>query len=304
MGVRLSVILPVYNGMPYLPEAVESILGQSHSDFKLIIVNDGSSDGSAAYLDSLTDSRIVRINQPNAGQGAARNAALAQCHSEYAAVMDQDDISHPGRLLSQLEFLDAHPEVVLVGTQIEFLVGDRSQKALPSPLHHPEIEARLLKGRAGICHPSLMYRTAAALACGGYPEGVFGEDIDFCLRMFDYGHAANLESVLFQYRLHSAQASLARCRELISANQYAAYRAICRRKGQEAPPLNAYLAAAPLTARLQWSLEAWELIQYRTARIETASGRRVRGVLRLALLGLSRPIATIRRVVRVLRTAA
>jgi hypothetical protein len=122
--------------------------------------------------------------------------------------------------------------------------------------------------------------------------------------MFDHGRAANLPTVLFQYRLHPAQASLARCRELISANRYAAYRAVCRRAGQEAPPLSSYLGSAPLGMRLRWSFEAWELIQYRTARIDMASGRRLRGILRLALLGACSPISTIGRIVRIIRTAA
>ena len=296
MKTRLTVILPVYNGMPYLPQAVESILGQSFTDFAFIIVNDGSTDGSGEYLDTLKDPRIMVVNQANAGQGAARNTALRNCRTEYVAVMDQDDISKPSRLLSELEYLDAHPEVVLVGTQIEFLVGTASQRALTSPLDHDEIEGRLLKGRAGICHPSLMYRTAAAIACGGYPNGVFGEDIDFCLRMFEHGRAANLDRILFQYRLHPAQASLARCSELISANRYAAYTAICRRKGVPAAALDTFLLKASWMSRLRWSLEAWELIQYRTARIEMVSGRRVNGFLRLAILGMSRPFATVRRI--------
>jgi glycosyltransferase involved in cell wall biosynthesis len=303
MGPRVTVILPVYNGMPHLPRAVESILNQTFVDFTLTIVNDGSTDGSADYLDTLKDPRVVRINQVNAGQGAARNAALFQSRSDYIAVMDQDDISQPARLSSQVEYLDAHPEVVLVGTQIEFLIGDKRQRALPTPLHHEEIEARLLNGRAGICHPSLMYRTAAAIACGGYPNGVFGEDIDFCLRMLEHGRGANLESVLFQYRLHAAQASLARCRELISANCYAAYRATCRRDGKEAAPLSTYIQGAPLTTRLRWFLEAWELIQYRTARIEIAGGKRFRGMVRLALIGFSRPLTSLKRAASALRSA-
>ncbi len=118
MVPRLTVILPVYNGMPYLPKAVESILGQSFNDFTFIIVNDGSTDDSRHYLDTLRDPRIVLLNQENAGQGAARNAALQRCQSEYVAVMDQDDVSITDRLASQLSYLDAHPEVVILGTQI------------------------------------------------------------------------------------------------------------------------------------------------------------------------------------------
>ncbi|HEV2485808.1 MAG TPA: glycosyltransferase [Terracidiphilus sp.] len=302
MAPRLSIILPVYNGMPYLPKSVESILGQSFTDFAFIIVNDGSTDGSAEFLGTLKDPRIAVISQANAGQGVARNTALRHCRSEYVAVMDQDDISKPERLLSQLEYLDAHPDIVLLGTQIEFLIGSASQRAFKSPIDHDEIESRLLKGRAGICHPSLMYRTAAAIACGGYPTEGFGEDIDLCLRMLEHGRAANLDRILFQYRLHPAQASLARCKELISANSYAAYNATCRRKGQPMTTSGVFLRDASFFTRLRWSLEAWELIQYRTARINLASGRPVIGTLRLGLLGIVRPFVMISRVAHALRS--
>lgn len=281
--------------MPYLPEAVESILHQSYVDFTFIIVNDGSTDGSEEYLRSLRDPRVVLVNQTNQGQGAARNAALHRCKSEYTAPMDQDDISMPDRFSSQIEYMDAHPDVVFVGTQIEFLIGTTNQRALQAPLKHEEIEARLLEGRAGICHPSLMFRTAAARACGGYPSRVLGEDIDFCLRMCEQGHAANLDRVLLQYRLHASQTSLARCRELIIANRHAAGRAICRRKGLPEPALDKFLQNASVTNRMRWSIEAWELIQYRTGRIQMATGEPIRGFLRLVLLGVCRPHSVIRR---------
>lgn len=284
--------------MPYLPKAVESILSQSFADFRFIIVNDGSTDDSQQYLELIRDSRVVLINQRNAGQGAARNAALHECRSEYVAVMDQDDVSLPERLHTQIAYLDAHPDVVLVGTQIEFLIEDVTQRGLAAPIRHREIEERLLSGRAGICHPSLMYRREAAIACGGYPTGVFGEDIDFCLRMMEYGRSANLDRILFQYRLHRKQASLTRCKELISANRFAAYKAKCRRDRVPQPSLETFLRNASLLSKLKWSLEAWELTQYRSARINLACHQTLVGGLRLAAVGLLSPFAAIQRVVR------
>jgi glycosyltransferase involved in cell wall biosynthesis len=286
--------------------AAESILCQSFTDFTFIIVNDGSTDGSRKYLDTLDDPRIVIIHQANAGQGAARNTALQRCQSEYLAFMDADDISKPDRLLSQVNYLDAHPAVVMVGVQIEFLIGSVSQRALSVPIDHEEIHARLLNGRAGLCQPSVMCRNAAAIACGGYsggyPAGFLGEDIDFCARMCEQGRAANLDKVLLQYRLHVAQTSLARSKEIICMNRYAAYRAICRRKGLPVPVLDEYIHKAPLRRRWEWSVEAWELIQYRTARIRMATGRPVSGLLRLVLLGMCRPVKTIGRVSQTIRT--
>lgn len=295
MSTKLTVILAAYNGMPYLPMAVESILLQSFTDFTFIIVNDGSTDGSEEFLGSLTDPRIVLINQANEGQGAARNAALIRCQSEYTALMDADDISKPERLLYQLEYLEAHPDVVVLGTQIEFLVGAVVQRAFSTPSDHTGIQARLLKGRAGLCHPSLMFRTAAATAFGGYPSGVFGEDLDFCLRISEEGRAANLDQVLFQYRLHVSQMSLARCGELLSGNRYAAYRAVCRRNNCPAEAFSIFLLNASFISRCRWALEAWELIHYRTARIRMASGKRLSGIFSMTLSGMCRPVATMSR---------
>jgi glycosyltransferase involved in cell wall biosynthesis len=296
MNTKLTVILPVYNAMPFLPAAVESILRQSFPDFVFVIVNDGSFDGSEQYLTSLRDPRVEIINQANAGQGAARNLALNRCRTEYVALMDADDISMPDRFLAQLGYLESHPDVVMLGTQFEFLIGTVVQQAPRTPLDHEAIVARLMKGRAGLCHPSIMFRTATANACGGYPVGVFGEDFDFCLRMCERGHAANLDQVLFRYRLQGGQTSMTKTKQVIHVNHYSAHIATCRRKGTPTPTLDEFLQSASLVSRASWMLEAWELIQYRTARIQMGSGEPLRGALRMAFLGMCHPISAIRHV--------
>ena len=295
MSTRLTVICGVYNGMPYLRDAIESILTQSFKDFVFVIVNDGSTDASAEYLHSLQDPRIVLIEQANQGHGGARNTGLRSCQTEYVAIMDQDDISLPERFAAQVAYLDGHPEVVMLGTQIDLLVGHVTQQSLSIPTGHDAIEALLLKGRAGICHPSIMFRTAATIACGGYPLGVIGEDIDFCLRICEEGRAANLSTVLFQYRLHATQSSLARSREIVSANQFAAYLSVCRRKGLAKPEWSTFLRDASIFRRWKWFVEGWEIVQYRKGRIQLAGSQPLLGMCRLASLGLFRPFQTLRR---------
>jgi glycosyltransferase involved in cell wall biosynthesis len=289
--------------MPFLPDAVESILHQSFTDFTFIIVNDGSTDKSKDYLSALQDPRIVVIHQANAGQGAARNVALRRCKSEYAALMDADDISKPDRLREQMEYLDSHPDTVMVGTQIEFLIGNVAQRALGIPVDHDEIEARLLKGRAGLCNPSLMFRTAPALDCLDYPAGLVGEDIDFGLQMCERGRVANLDRVLFQYRLQSGQSSMTKSKAAVRMSCYAAYRASFRRNGLPSPSVEEFIRSSSLVSRWQWSFGAWELIQYRKGRIQMASGHPLSGALRLALLGLCRPFAAINHISRSIGTA-
>lgn len=295
MSPKLTVILPVHNGMPYLPEAVESILGQSYAEFTFVIVNDGSRDGSGEYLRSLNDPRIVLIDQVNQGQGAAINAGLRACQTEYVAYMDADDVSMRDRLRLQLEYMEAHPDVVMLGTQVEFLVGNARQTALNAPLAHEGIRGRLLKGHAGVCHPSLMLRTQTAMAVGGYPTWSLGLDIEFCLLMCEQGKVANLERVLYQYRFHPNQTSSAHYKGLIGANRWAAYRAICRGRGVPEPSLEEFRKQSSWLERWRWSSEAWELNQYRTGRILMASGRPLSGFLRLALVGACRPFKTVRR---------
>ncbi len=229
------------------------------------------------------------------GLASTLNSTLKKCDTELIARMDADDISFPGRFAFQIEFLDANPDVVIVGTQIEFLIGGVAQKALPAPIFHDEIERRFLEGRAGLCHPSLMFRTKDAKECGGYPLEGIGEDIDFCLRMCERGNAANSDRVLFQYRLHSAQLCQSKSKELIIANRYWAYRAINRRKGVVDLGLKEFIRNASFIERMRWSIEAWELTQYRTGRIQIANGKPLNGAFRLAFLAICCRVASIRR---------
>src|SRR2546423_279818 len=116
----LTVTLPVYNAMPYLQAAVESILGQTYSDFEFLIIDDGSSDGSADYLRSLRDPRVRLSVRENRGLGATLNELFRNSRTEYVARMDADDICEPRRLEKQMAFLRDHGNVVMLGTGIDF----------------------------------------------------------------------------------------------------------------------------------------------------------------------------------------
>jgi glycosyltransferase involved in cell wall biosynthesis len=286
---RLTVVLPVYNGMPFLPDALKSILHQTFRDFNVIVVDDGSTDGSAEFLRSVDDPRVLVFNQGNLGPGAARNTGLRHCQSEYVALMDQDDLSLPDRFLYQLEYLDTHPDVVMVGTGVRYLIGNITYGALPIPLDHHGIETRLLKAQSGLCHPSLMFRSEAANAVGGYPTGVLGEDIYFCLRMCEHGRAANLDRVLFLYRLHTNQTVISRYKQLCQDNRYAAHRAICRRMGKPEPSFSSYSVNQSPMTRWRRSVEAWATREYRLSIIDRAERRLVRGYFRLLTTAAAQP---------------
>src|SRR5258705_775698 len=112
---QVSVLLPVWNGERHLAAAIESVLGQSFTDFELLIVDDGSTDGSAALIRRYGDERIRLFeNEKNLGVTRSLNLGLAQARGRYVARMDADDLSAPERLARQVAFLDSHPEVALV----------------------------------------------------------------------------------------------------------------------------------------------------------------------------------------------
>ena len=114
---RVSVIMAVHNGLPYLEEAVDSILNQSLRDLEFIIVEDASTDGSAEWLASLDDPRLRIVgNKWNKGLTYSLNKAIDLAQGEYVARMDSDDVSHRQRLARQTDFLDRHPEVDLLGS--------------------------------------------------------------------------------------------------------------------------------------------------------------------------------------------
>src|SRR2546423_11626964 len=108
---RVSVLLPVWNGEPFLEQAMESILRQTLSSFELIVIDDGSTDRTAAIAEEFAsgDDRVRVLRRPHEGLSAALNAGIAAVRGEYVARMDGDDISGPDRLRKQVADLDTHP---------------------------------------------------------------------------------------------------------------------------------------------------------------------------------------------------
>ena len=205
----ISVLMPVYNCEAYLAEAVRSVLGQTFGDFELIIVDDGSTDGSPELLRGFAnrDARVRLVSRPNTGITRALNEMIALSRGRYLARMDADDISVPHRFARQVEYLDAHPECVVVGSRVMLMDPYGSPVAATGhALTHEEIDHELLT-RSGwaLVHPSVMMRKDAVAAAGGYDERwKHCEDHDLFLRLAEAGKVANLPDVLLWYRRHYA----------------------------------------------------------------------------------------------------
>lgn len=200
------MVLPVWNGQIYLAAAIRSILLQTHTDFELIVVDDGSTDMSASIAESfaLSDPRVLVLRRPHDGFAAALNAALASARGEYIARMDADDVSVPHRLERQISFLRQHPQCVAVGSWVEVIDADGNPLGLTRFVEaHDEIVGAFLRGITAIAHPSVLVRRDALIAIGGYDALQHpSEDLDLWLRLIDQGGLANLPEPLLQYRRH------------------------------------------------------------------------------------------------------
>lgn len=204
----VSVVMPAYNARRYVAEAVESVLAQTFADFEFLIVDDGSTDDTAAILKEFAarDRRIEVITQPNGGVGAALNAGLARARGRYIARMDSDDICLPLRFEKQVEYLERTPDCVLVGSRVMIIDSDGTSlfEMDSVQLAHEKIDELLMQARWSIVHPSIMMRTEIVRRVGGYNNDLVPvEDHDLFLRLAEVGKLANLPEVLLKYRKHA-----------------------------------------------------------------------------------------------------
>ena len=208
----ISVCLPVYNTERYVADAVESILDQTLGDFELLILDDGSTDGSPEVLRRYAgrDPRIRLTSRPNKGLVTTLNELIDQSRGEFLARMDADDIALPERFARQVGYLRAHPECVLVGSRVRLIDPEGDPLCdWCTDQEHEVLDARLLGGEriTSICNPSVMMRRDAVLAVGKYRLIQLLEDNDMFLRLAEYGRLANLPEVLLQYRVHASNIS-------------------------------------------------------------------------------------------------
>lgn len=206
---KLTVLLPVFNAEAFLSEAVESILGQSFTDFELLVINDGSTDHSREILTALSDPRVVIVdNDGNRGLIYTLNHGIAIARGEYIARMDADDIAVSNRFEKQVAFLDEHSQVALLGSWAELIdCSGKYIQLLQSPTGNNNIQKNLLNANCFI-HPSVMFRTAIIREEGGYhQDAIHAEDYEMWLRIAENHEVDNLPEPLIFYRIHPGQIS-------------------------------------------------------------------------------------------------
>jgi len=207
----ISVVLPVFNAEHYVREAVESILAQSFTDFELIIINDGSTDGSSAILQELaaSDARVLLIERANGGLVSALNEGIERARANLIARMDADDVAMPERLALQHARMLTSPQLGVLGSFMRLIdASGRIIRLADYPITEADT-ARFLEKGCPLAHPTVIMRRKAVVEVGGYRTAfAHCEDYDLWLRISERGFGiANLPKPLLNYRIHGTNVS-------------------------------------------------------------------------------------------------
>jgi glycosyltransferase involved in cell wall biosynthesis len=216
----VSVLLPTYNAGKYLRPALESILQQTYSNLEIIVINDGSTDGSLSTIDHTTDSRITIIHQKNSGKSAALNKALGLMIGEYWLVQDADDLSYSNRVEELLKVLKANENLAAVYSGHDLLIKNTLFAPTTSPKTVAQCNVLINSLRMPAHDATGMYRTAFVSKLRWDPELKIGEGLDFILRVGERFPLCCLNQCLYTYRIN--ENSLIRktpCNNITGVNQ-------------------------------------------------------------------------------------
>lgn len=218
---KVSVIIPAYNSMAYLPATLESVIQQTFTDFEVLIVNDGSLDHIVQWVSQIADTRVKLISQENQGAAVARNTGIAHAQGEYIAFLDADDLWEPTKLEKQVQCLEKDPKVGLVNTWVVAFDGqgkpqDEIWRINAEKGWKPEAEGnvwkQMIEGNLILCGSVAMVRRCCFEDVGVFDQNLrFAEDWDMWIRIAaHYSFAVVKESLVF-YRQHCNNKSKKNC---------------------------------------------------------------------------------------------
>lgn len=242
----VSVIMAVYNGEPWIAEAIDSILGQTLTDFELIVVDDGSTDDTVRILGQRGDRRITVLRQERGGQTAALNRGLRVARAPLLARLDADDVALPDRLERQVAFLAADPDIGLLGTGCrEIAPSGLVVRTVRPPADDATLRRRLIRANPFI-HSSVMFRRSVVEATGVYDESfAVAQDYDLWLRMSGVTRMATVPEPLVLRRLAPGRLSSVRDSTRLRDELVARLRAV---RAGTYRPWNVVFAVRPLCA--------------------------------------------------------
>lgn len=208
--IPITVLMPAFNAEKYIGAAIASVLRQSFTDFELLIVNDGSTDGTESVIRSFNDERIVLIGRANGGVAAALNTGLEKARGEFIARFDADDICYSDRLMQQYQFLQSHPDYVLTGSDVDYITEQGEflfHHHCFAYTHHDITEK--LHFYCPFIHAAVMYRKKPVMELGGYNLMAHNfEDYLLWTQLIGKGKVNNLPQSLIKVRLNPASVTI------------------------------------------------------------------------------------------------
>ena len=216
---RVTVLMATYNAADTITECIQSILNQTYSDFKVIVLNDLSTDNTVNLIEVFKSDKIKIIHFKKKGFIHALNTGLGLCDTEYIARMDADDIMLPNRLEEQVRFMDAHPHIAATGSYVQKFGKSKRKWTRFSPgmeqirrnlfwfnsINNPSSIIR----RKVIVEKNILYKRPYAFIDGD-KDYALAEDYKFWCDLVKVGNLANIPKILLKYRVHDAQAGRAK----------------------------------------------------------------------------------------------
>lgn len=245
---KVSMVMAVHNGEKFLSETLDYALVQTYPNLEIIIVNDGSSDGTKQMLDEISDERVRVVHlEENQGAAHALNTGISEAKGEWIAIQDADDHSYPERIAEQVKYIQDHPQLVGVGSFVKCISGDPD---IPDSVyggltqsrntHNSRDEIRkIIFWGCPFTHSSMMFNKKVFWEAGGYDTRFkIAYDYDLWLKLLERGELEKINKVLLDYRIHKGSLSHKNGQMTVDEIQLASARAIFRkfqREGQEQP---------------------------------------------------------------------
>lgn len=277
--------------MPYIVNAVESVLSQTFQDFELLIINDGSKDGTADFLNSLSDSRVRVIHQENRGLFETLVRGFEEASAEWVARLDADDIALPNRLEKQYDFIAKHPDVVAVFCSYR-RIGPSGKTFGVYHLKRDWADDPMLRGY--ITNSTMLCNKKAFFSVGGYREVARPvEDLDLPLRLQEKFKLGVIEEPLIEYRFHPQSNQVKHTNTILMMRRYVRLCSENRRKGMPEPSLLEFLEhdlELPFLKRLFRMIQDQGVLYLRLAIDYMLDGQRLKGLYFLLLAMAMNPM--------------